>query len=190
MWADPNAKCQPPPPMPSPHISVNIVAWNSMRYLPDLFRSLFAQTFRDFSVLVIDNGSDDGIEPWLQANYPTVTFIRNARNLGFAPAHNQGIRYALDHWKGEDLSQCFVLVTNPDIIFSPDYLERLMADAATHPEAASFGGKLLRAFGENLQDEVLQETVKSDVFDSTGLAASRARAFGDRGAGEGDKGQY
>ena len=174
----------------TPRIAINIVAWNSMRFLPDLLASIEAQTWREFSVLVIDNGSDDGVEAWLRQNYPSVALIRNARNLGFAPAHNQGIRYAIDHWPSEDLSERFVLVTNPDIIFTPTYLETLMVDVGQHPEAASFGGKLLRAFGEHTQDEVLKETVHSDVIDSTGLVATTLRAFADRGAGEIDAGQY
>lgn len=176
--------------MLSPKVFINIVAWQSMHFLPDLLASIFQQTFHDFQVLVIDNGSDDGVESFLRALYPTVIILRNARNLGFAPAHNQGIRYALEHWRPEELSNCFILVTNPDTIWEMDFLEKLLSAALRHPSSGAFGGKLLRAYGENLQDEVLKETVHSDRFDSTGLSAHRSRSFTDRGAGELDSGQY
>lgn len=173
-----------------PKLSVHIVAWNSMRFIPDLLKSLSGQTFGDFAVFLIDNGSTDGVEAFVRAQYPQVTVLRNARNLGFAGAHNQGIRYALERWQGEDLSERFILVTNPDLLFEPDCLEKLMAAAVLHPRAGVLGPKLRRAFGENQHDEALSETVKSDLLDSTGLRARKSRTFTDRGAGEMDTGQY
>src|SRR3990167_4280774 len=59
-----------------------------------------------------------------------------------------------------------------------------------HSSGASFGGKLLRAFGENLGDEVFKQTVRSDLLDSVGLNPHRNYTVTDRGAGELDKGQY
>lgn len=176
--------------MPYPTVSINIVTWNSMRFLPDLLKSIREQTYQDFSVLIIDNGSDDGVEAFLREEYPEVSFLRNARNLGFSAAHNQGIRYVLEHVDQKNLDNQFVLVTNPDIILEPTYLEELVGRTKTTPEMGSYGGKLLRAFGENLADEVFQETVKSDRIDSAGLNPHKNRTFTDRGAGDLDEGQY
>jgi GT2 family glycosyltransferase len=161
-----------------------------MRFLPDLFKSLSNQTYRDFNILVIDNGSTDGVEAYIREHYPEITILRNARNLGFSGAHNQGIRYALEHWEPSSYKDNFVLVTNPDLILPPNFVETLMRDVSSHPTVGAFGGKLRRAFGENLTDEALQETIQSDLIDSTGLHAHKNRSFTDRGAGEMDKGQY
>ncbi|NQV88796.1 MAG: glycosyltransferase family 2 protein [Parcubacteria group bacterium] len=174
--------------MSDPSVSIHIVVWNSMEFLPDLLKSIMGQTFRDFNVLVIDNASSDGVGVFLRDEYPEVMVIRNPRNLGFSVAHNQGIRYALDHASPDQ--EKFILVTNPDIIFSDDYLERLMAVPRDYPEVGSFGGKLLRAFGENLADEVMRETIRSDRFDSVGLNPHKNRTVTDRGAGEMDRGQF
>ncbi|MBI4713814.1 glycosyltransferase family 2 protein [Candidatus Uhrbacteria bacterium] len=171
-------------------LSIHIVAWNSMRFLPDLLKSLSNQTYRDFNILVIDNGSTDGVEAFVREHYPEITILRNARNLGFSGAHNQGIRYALDHLDPSQYSESFILVTNPDLILPQTFLEMLMKDVASQPSVGSFGGKLRRAFGENITDEALQETVESDLIDSTGLRAHKNRTFTDRGAGEMDKAQY
>lgn len=173
-----------------PHVSINIVAWNGMQFIPDLLESIYAQTYGDFSVLMVDNGSSDRVEAFVRERYPQVVLLRNARNLGFAPAHNQAIRYAVEHWGDEDLSDRFVLVTNQDAIFSPTFLEEIVRAARANPEIGSFQGKLLRAFTENPQDEALKETVRSERIDSTGLLPRRDRTVSDRGAGEMDTGQY
>lgn len=175
--------------MSMPRVSVNIVTWNSMRYLPELLASLREQTFRDFSVLVIDNASTDGVIVFLRENYPEVHILRNAKNLGFSGAHNQGIKFALHSWRGETLTERYVLVTNPDIIMPPDFLAELVAAADPAGEqVGGLGGKLLRA--ERRGEETLVETVRTVIIDSTGLAVSRSRRVFDRGSGEIDSGQY
>ncbi len=172
-------------------VSIHIVAWNSMDFLPELLKSIFAQTFADFNVLVVDNASSDGVAAFLRDEFPQVAVIRNARNIGFSAAHNLAIRYAIDHWGDDDLSDRFVLITNPDIILTPTFLEEIVRAAEKEPSSiGSFQGKLLRAFRENAQDEVFCETVKSERIDSTGLAQHRNRTCTDRGAGELDKGQH
>lgn len=173
-----------------PRISINIVAWNGMKFIPELLESVFAQNRSDTGVLVIDNGSSDGVEAFVRANYPQVAFLRNARNLGFAAGHNQGIRYAIEHWGGEDLSDRFVLAANQDLILSPNYVDEIVRAAEAEPSVGSFQGKLLRAYTENPQDEALRETVRSERIDSTGLLPVRNRTVGDRGAGEMDARQY
>ena len=65
-----------------------------------------------------------------------------------------------------------------------------MAATPGHPEVGAFGGKLLRAFGENVGDEVFKEVVRSDRIDSVGLNPHRNHTVTDRGAGELDEGQY
>ncbi len=173
-----------------PRISINIVTWNSMAYIPELLESISKQTYTNFNVLIVDNASTDGIELFLKEKFPRVTFIRNARNLGFSGAHNQGIRYALEHWGMDDLADKFILVNKPEFIFTPTYLERLVESAEQQESFGVFGGKLLRAYGERLGDELLRETVKSDLIDSTGLRFHKNFTCTDRGAGEMDKGQF
>ncbi len=176
--------------MAYPRLSVHIVTWNSMAFLPELLASLEAQTYKDFQVLLIDNASTDGVEAFVRDAHPTMTLLRNARNLGFSSAHNQGIRYAFERWGEEDLSKRYVLVTNPDIVFSPTYIEEILREADQHEESASFGGKLLCAFKQMPTDDAPLETVFSDRIDTTGLLAHRNRTFSERGSGEMDEGQY
>jgi len=161
-----------------------------MDVLPDLLKSLENQTYQEYQVIVIDNNSSDETVDFVRKNYPSVMLIRNMRNLGFAQAHNQGIRHVLAHCDQDALDDVFVLVTNHDIVLKKDFLAKLMLRTKAQKEVGAFTGKLLKAYAENITDEVLKENVHSDIIDSTGLRAKKNRTFADRGAGEIDEGQY
>jgi len=155
-------------------VSINLVTYNSLRYVDDCLRSIFAQTFQDFKVLVIDNASDDGTVKHIRQQYPTVTVLQNFKNLGFAKAQNQAIKF----WDSE-----YVLVCNLDVVLQPTFLERLISTADALPQYGSFGGKNLR-----LQSPDADR--RPDEIDSAGLIITKAGRIYDRGAGEADKGQY
>ncbi|MGA2959294.1 MAG: glycosyltransferase, partial [Thermodesulfobacteriota bacterium] len=71
--------------MPSPLVSIIIVNWNGEEYLKDCLRSLGTQTFSDFEIILVDNGSTDGSVEYIQRNFPGwVQILPNARNEGFS----------------------------------------------------------------------------------------------------------
>ena len=169
-------------------VSIHIVAWNSMRYLPDALRSIFEQTYRDFSVIVVDNGSSDGVEEWVRNHFPEVIILRNTKNLGFARAHNQAIALARSIWeKSPPGGEPLVLVTNPDIVLTPTFLETMVRAADSHPETGSLGGKLRKIFSPSSETG---QPLYSNIIDTTGLRLYRSRRFVERGAGEEDRGQF
>ena len=170
-------------------VSFNIVTWNGARYLPELFLSLGEQTFSDTIVRVVDNASDDETLSILQ-NQAQATIIRNVRNLGFASAHNQAMRLAIDKWEGENLDHCYVVVANQDLILTPTCIEHIISAMEADLKAGSAQGKILRAYVEHPEDDYLSQTVCADIFDSTGLRGLRSRRFVDRGAGQMDEGQF
>ena len=77
----------------SPLASVIIVAWNSKAYLHTCLDKLLAQTFHDFEVILVDNGSDDGALEGLREKYPALDLHihRLNSNLGFAVANNGAV---------------------------------------------------------------------------------------------------
>lgn len=157
-----------------------------MKYLPDMLKSIFNQTYKDFSVLVVDNGSTDGTVDFLRANYPQVSILKNSKNLGFSGAHNQGIKFVFNLCQKNnlDLEKNYILMANPDIILTPDFLEKIIPRADAHPDGASFGGKLLKIFNDDLVN------CPTEIVDSAGLKIFKNRRMSERGAGEEDKGQY
>src|SRR5512141_457663 len=125
------------------HVAITIVTWNSMKYLPEALASIAGQTFKDRTLLIIDNASTDGVVEFVRERYPDAVILRNSKNLGFARAHNQGIAYAKAHLQPED-GELFVMVTNPDVVLEPDYIEQLMDQMVRRSEAGSAAGKLLK----------------------------------------------
>ncbi|TSC95426.1 MAG: Glycosyl transferase, family 2 [Parcubacteria group bacterium Athens1014_10] len=162
-------------------VSVNLVTWNNLKFLPQCLDSILNQTFNDFSVLIIDNASHDGTIKFLEKHYPQVALLKNARNLGFSKSHNQGVKFAIK--KGFE----YVLIINPDIILTPDCLRNLVQTMENNEEAASAGPKLLKIQTGNSE---LGEKIKTGIIDSCGLKILKSRRIVDRGAGEIDKGQY
>lgn len=176
---------------PAKSLVINVVTWNSARFLPDLFESLDRQTSRDFTVTVVDNASTDGTLAWLAEYRPDVTVLRNFRNQGFSRAHNQAIALALARWDTDhDLARRTVFVLNPDIILHPDCVRELIAFMDAHPNADMCGPKLLRAVRVPSETGERDDIEQTNVIDSTGLVLRRTRQAADRGAGEEDRGQY
>ncbi|MBU4315430.1 glycosyltransferase family 2 protein [Patescibacteria group bacterium] len=168
------------------HVYVHIITWNERKYLPDLLESLRLQTYQDFSIRLLDNGSTDGTVEYIRQFMPTSLIAHNKKNLGFAEGHNQLIRFTLGHAHEDE--DCAILLINADMLLEPNAIEVLVRSCKKGVGAVQ--PKVYRAFGENLGDEYLEETVKSDVIDTTGLSVSKSWRMFDRGAGDLDKGQY
>lgn len=126
---------------------INVVTYNSARYLPDFFDSLNAQTFRDWSLMVIDNNSSDNSVALVKEYAPYASISVQSSNLGFSKAHN-----LLIGWSKSD----FVVVVNPDMVLEPECLERLYEALMAHPRAASVGPKLLYwNAGQNAKENII-----------------------------------
>lgn len=138
-------------------VAVILVTYNAERYVRQCLEALARQTFRDFSVLVIDNGSTDRTVAVVQQEFPHVRVVLRRENLGFSRAYNDGITWAT----GSDYALCL----NQDCFLEPDYIEELVAYADSHPRCASCSGKLLRYDPENGEG--------TTVVDSMGLAFRR-----------------
>ncbi len=97
-------------------VSVVIPVFNAATLLGNALRSVFAQTFRDFEVIVVDDGSEDRetLDQTLDAWAERVRFVRQsnggparARNTGIAQATGDLIAFldADDEWRPEKLAK-------------------------------------------------------------------------------------
>ena len=170
------------------NISVNIVTWNSMAFLPSLFKSLDEQTI-DFRTIVIDNASTDGSGAFVTDGRPHVAMLRNMKNYGFGRGHNQAIQLSLSGWQGQDLANKYIFVCNPDLECDPECLNELALFMDQHPEFDACMPKIYQA--HIAMDEADQKiTNRTKVLDATGLVITKSRRAYDRGASEADEGQY
>jgi GT2 family glycosyltransferase len=147
-------------------VSAIVVNWNGRRFLEGCLDALNAQDYRPIETIVVDNGSVDGSVDVLERR-PDVRLIRNARNLGFAAANNQGLQTAV----GE-----YVLLLNADATLEPTYVSSLVAALRRDPQLGSATGKLLRPADPG--------TVR--VVDSTGHVIFRNDWAANRGENEPD----
>jgi GT2 family glycosyltransferase len=120
-------------PVSPPRATVVIPTYNGLRYLIPCLESLRAQTYRDFQILVVDDGSADETVVVLQRDFPEVSVLVLGTNGGLARAQNAGIAAS----RGE-----YVVVLNNDTEAEPEWLARLVAAADAHPEAWAVAGKL------------------------------------------------
>ncbi|MHC4195719.1 MAG: glycosyltransferase family 2 protein [Planctomycetota bacterium] len=74
-------------------VSICIPTYNRKNYLKETLESVFAQTYKDYEVVIVDDGSTDGTEQMIkQSNYPIRYFWQN--NLGVSKARNKLIELA------------------------------------------------------------------------------------------------
>ncbi|OGF20560.1 hypothetical protein A2316_00405 [Candidatus Falkowbacteria bacterium RIFOXYB2_FULL_38_15] len=153
-------------------ITINLVAWNGKKYLPFCLDSIAKQTFRDFSLLILDNGSTDGTVEYLKSLNPLIPntkIIFNEKNVGFAGGHNQAFKMS---------ESDYVLMLNQDIILEPDFLEKVVDFMDKNEDAGVVTGKLLRwDFNENK---------KTEFLDSAGLKIFRSHRVIELGGEEKD----
>lgn len=97
-----------------------------------------AYTEVDGRTIVIDNNSGDDSIDFLEERFPSVTFIRNKENVGFAKANNQGFALA---------DTDFILVLNPDTIIGSDTLKDAVKWMDEHPECGAIGVKMVDGNG-------------------------------------------
>ncbi len=106
-----------------PEVSVIIPVYNSEAYIGEAIESVLRQTFRDFEIIVVDDGSDDRSAE-IAASYPGVRLFRRSHE-GVAAARNYGIMEA-----GADL----VSFLDADDLYSHDKLELQAGYLAEHSE--------------------------------------------------------
>lgn len=120
-------------------ISIVIVSYNTRDLLRDCLHSLpAAAQGLDYEVFVVDNTSTDGTVEMLRAEFPGVSVIVNAANVGFATANNQGLELA----RGT-----YLLLLNPDTVMQADSLRTLYDWMTTRPHVGAAGPRLLNGDG-------------------------------------------
>lgn len=130
---------------PNPKVSIIIVNWNGLAHLETCLESLKAQSFRDFEVVMVDNGSTDASIDFLRERYPWVRLVLLPTNTGFATGNNQGLEHAV----GE-----YIVALNNDTEAEPDWLANLVRVADAHPEAGMIGSRICSFDDHDLIDSV------------------------------------
>jgi hypothetical protein len=108
-------------------IGVVTVTFGSEDVLSDFFKSIDQQTYWNFMLISVDNGSNDSSVAQLRAYQGCEHIVvANNKNLGVAAGNNQGIRVALD-------AGCeYVLLVNNDVVFGSELFQQLLDGLSDH----------------------------------------------------------
>lgn len=124
-------------------LSVIIVNYKVKPLLRRCLESVFSQTKGiAFEVFVVDNASGDGAVEMVRRDFPAARVIVNDRNLGFAAANNQALKFAT----GE-----FVVLLNPDTEVVADALSAMVAALRQRPNAGIAGPRVGNPDGSTQQ---------------------------------------
>lgn len=154
-------------------LSVSLVTYNAEKYLRDCLLSLSEQSFKDWQILIVDNGSSDNTIRFIKENYPQFKIVEHKNNIGFAQAHNQAIAWT----KSE-----YVMCLNQDIVLDKDYFKETVKFLDSNKKVGSVTGKLYKWD--------IQNNVKTKTIDSVGLLIHSNYRVTDRGEGQEDTGEY
>lgn len=129
-----------------PSVSVVIPTYNHQQYLPSTLDSVFGQTFTDYEVIVINDGSPDDTAALLKplAESSRIRYIEQP-NAGQAAARNRGLKEA----RGE-----FVALLDDDDIWPADKLEWQVGRLRESPQVGLVAGDRIWWHGDEAEPDV------------------------------------
>src|SRR5688572_15109961 len=75
-----------------PKVSVIMPAYNAARYIQEAIKSILEQTFADFELIIINDGSSDATLDCIKSfSDPRIKLINNEKNLGIIKSRNIGL---------------------------------------------------------------------------------------------------
>lgn len=126
--------------MSAPRISVVLPAYNAEEFIAEAIESILNQTFTDFELIILNDGSTDRTPEIIQKYAKMdkrIVFVNNPENRGLIAVLNQG----LDMARGE-----FVARMDADDISLPTRFEKQVAYMDSHPDVGVLG-TVIQGFG-------------------------------------------
>lgn len=129
-------------------VSIIIPNYNGKQYIKTCIESLEKQSYTDFEIIFVDNGSLDGSRNYIKENYPHIKLILLDKNYGFSYAVNVGIKAS----KAE-----YVVLLNNDTEVDKDWLKNLVQCIEKDKQIFSCCSKMIRYHERHLIDDAGDE---------------------------------
>lgn len=136
----------------NPFVSVIIPTYNRLGLLKETLESVRNQSFRDFEIVVVNDGSDDGTAEWL-AQQRDVIFV-DQTNCGIASSRNKGSLVSKGEW---------LAFLDHDDMWAPDKLQRQVDFVRVNPEVGMVAVKHVR-LGTRTISTGPGKWIKGDLF--------------------------
>ena len=117
-----------------PLVSIIIVNHNGERLLRNCVESIYGNSYPNFEIILVDNGSEDGSIRLVQRHYPKTKVLKLEKNLGFAYPNNLGAGSA---------GGKYLLFLNNDTVVASDFLAELVSAAENNKKMGSCQSLLL-----------------------------------------------
>lgn len=115
--------------MSDPKVTVMMAVYNAQRYLRQAIESILGQTYADFELLIVDDGSSDNSSVIIRSySDARIRVLHNESNRGVAYSRKRALLNA----RGD-----FVAVLDADDVSSPERLEIQVSFLDTHPDTAA-----------------------------------------------------
>ena len=158
-----------------PCCSIIIPAYNAIKYLPETLESVLKQSFTDFEVLIIDDGSYDNIIEWAaQIEDPRVRFI-SQKNQGVSAARNLGIKNATGEYiaflDADDLWESTKLEKQLQLFKKNPYSGLVHTEMALIDEESKLLG---REFTSNVEGNALEQLLEKNTIVTSSVIVRRS----------------
>ncbi len=125
-------------------VTVIIPNYNGIEYLKECLKSLKAQTFKDFTVIVVDNCSTDGSPEYIKKYYPEIRLFEMDKNYGFSVAVNKGIRKSRTP---------YVILLNNDTVVHKNYMNELYNHINSSKKIFSVSSRMISYYNRGIIDD-------------------------------------
>jgi GT2 family glycosyltransferase len=149
----------------TPSVAIVILNFNGKEYLNRNLQFLFRISYRNTSLVVIDNASTDDSVAWLQQQHPAIKLIINEANFGFAKGYNAGLRH---------IESDYYLLLNTDVEVTESLLEPMIALLQQDDQAAACQPKICSL---NARDHFEYAGAGGGQMDVLGYPFARGRLF-------------
>ncbi|MEM7714189.1 MAG: glycosyltransferase [Cyanobacteria bacterium P01_A01_bin.68] len=156
------------------YCSIIIPAYNAIKYLPETLESVLKQTFTNFEVLIIDDGSSDSIVEWAADIIDPRVKLISQNNQGVSAARNTGIKKS----KGE-----YIAFLDADDLWEATKLEKQLQCFKNNPSLGLVhtamilideeGKSLGRTFTSNVDGDALKALLEQNTIVTSSVTVRR-----------------
>ncbi len=117
-----------------PLVSIIVVNWNGISLLKDCIESILRQTYGNYEIILVDNGSTDDSADYIEKNYPRVRLVRLPENRGFTGGNIEGLKQA----RG-----AYIALVNNDVMLAQQWVRAMVAGMGSDPHVGTCASRIV-----------------------------------------------